>query len=169
MKAFLVSIALAISTLVSQPVPISAAVTCPTGSDVVGSGTTYAVGYEYHGFVADQTPHGTTLCFKAPSTGSLAVINLKNVGYTGSDNVCDGQAIPTSGGTWNDCISALKVSLDCHHSATFWISSDYDSTYPFLSVTGAWSSSDLRNQPPMDEAISSVKISYHSSCVTSPI
>jgi hypothetical protein len=157
----IVSAALALSAL-GIAAPSASALTCPPASDIAGDShnTLYLILYEALHYVGGTSPDNETLCFYATTTGSLLVPNLKNIAY-GAENegVCDGQLLP-SYGTWNDCESSLQAFSDCHHTIQLYNDAYYGQI--------AWSFTSSTNKDNLTDTISSVRITYHSSCIGSP-
>lgn len=153
--------------------PTAASFSCNSGWDHRGSGSCVAILYEtpnYNGASGDWFgPNGGALALYVTSTGSLSIPDLKAVGYDvpGPDTQdyvrCDGQLI-SSYGTWNDCASSIRVSIDCHHAVTFYSDANYGGSIVYsFSASGSVSSMSLSK----DNTISSLKITYHSVCATS--
>ena len=180
LRAFLVAAFLATAVLLPiTATPVFASLSCPNsasqiipsgsgnGSDPVGlivyESANYAQGY----------PDGHALCFQVHTNYSTLVDNLKHVGSPcctyqwwpafEANNVCYGQ-LSTSYGTWNDCISSIKMSTTCHWTADFYLDSFYGS-YAF-SMQGVQSISTV----PVGQgnAISSIKLTYNTVCPASP-
>lgn len=161
---------IALGMLGATVAPVSASFTCSgDGYDWAGSGTTYVKIYELTNYNPPGDPANSgILCVRAPSSGSTSIPDLKTVAYTNvwdtfSPKHCDGQLI-TSYGTWNDCASSVKVSMDCHHQVTAWPDANYGGTPIFaFSVSGQFSMSIGG-----DNRVSSLKITYNSICQTAP-
>lgn len=148
----------------------AASLSCPSSSDVVGSGNTYAILYEspnYNDGRDVQFPDYAQLCLKASSTGALGVPDFKAISYRGGsglgDGICDGQ-LATSYHTWNDCASAVRVSIDCHHKVSFYENTNYSGLLMSFSVSGGYSSLNITT----NDKFSSMRITYTSVCATSP-
>lgn len=163
--SFATVLCLLIGSLFATASPV-AAFTSSCGQ-TVGSGTLYAVLYESDNYNGGSTfpfgPDGGVLCVRASSTGSTLVPNLKNVLYDvpGTSTSCSGQVF-TSDGTWNDCVSSFQVQLDCHHSIAFYQDASYGS------LAYSYSASATRATLPFgwDNTFSSLKLTYHSTCIS---
>lgn len=131
-----------------------------------GTGTLYAVAYEFAGYNPPTLPGGSLpwgrFCIYAPSTsGSTTVLNFQQYGFIDGfgGNHCDGQLF-NSYGTWNDCISSLQFVSDCHHTLTFYTNEGLDSVAFSTAVSWSGSFSGL-----VDNTFSSMRITYHSACL----
>lgn len=156
------------------PSVASATITCPSASlaqtDIPdgSTGSGVLVLYESSGYNAGYTStsaHAGTLCFRVFPTTGLSVPNLVNVPYSdsGASDICDGQ-LAGQYGTWNDCASSFKVNTDCHHTIFLYSGANYVGNI-YTIDGGARNVSDLT--PINNDTISSVKITYHSSCTAS--
>lgn len=154
-SAFLAAILALFGLLGALASPVAASESCPAQSTSVGSGTTWAVLYANGGY---GTP---ALCVKAGSTSGTAIVDLDLIGYDWG--TCPGQG-PFSGTGWNDCISSIKASVDCHHTFSLYADSNYGSLMYSTTTTLNVSSMSLG----YNDTASSVKIGYHSACITSP-
>ena len=152
--------------------PMAASVTCNSNYDEIGSGLVNAVIYESHDYNAGQDgAHSGGLCIRYGTTSGINIPDLKNVNYrnpldTGFSHICDGQLI-SSYGTWNDCAGSLKVTIDCHHTISFYSSANYDG------LMWSYGGENGNNPGPWgmgwDNVMSSIRVIYHSACISSPI
>lgn len=165
----IVAISLLVMTMFAAgPQTASAAVTCNSNFDSIGTGTVFAVIYETSNYNSGQDgAHSGGLCIRASSTGGINIPILKNVDYNNpldTSVVCDGQ-LATSYNTWNDCAGSLKVSLDCHHDVDFYSSENYSGLMYSYSASannpGPWGIG-------WDNVMSSIKVIYHSVCQSAP-
>lgn len=156
--ATLLTLGLLIPALLA-PTVATASIACPTFATQRGSGTNVVVLYEGTGFTNSQ-PNHNALCMAVDINHHAGLIlpNLKNIGFNDA-TPCDGQLF-TSFGSWNDCITAIKLSAPCNYVFTAGL--DLNLASPAVSWQGTGSNSDLPFGT--DEAISSVGLQWVSQC-----
>ena len=160
------AVALSIASLVAVAPPAFASLTCPSGgTQHIGSTSdpTLVILYENTVTSTGNSPTNNDwriVCIHSHAGSSWSWVNLKTLAYpSGGDGVCDGQ-LATSYGTWNDCITGLKFSADCHWSFSLYADSS------FGSLLYGWSSPHTVDDMPFgwDESASSFRLTYSSVC-----